>query len=109
MNDDVGPYARKRFLGPRLKKPAPVRLIDHGTSGLCANIDIVEISRLKEIQEIVHTISNVTSQQTISLTPSLAPLSSSFELLLHKFQEEYQSLKLDDVIVGAIGQVVSHY
>lgn len=109
MNDDVGPYARKRFLGPRLKKPAPVRLIDHGTSGLCANIDILEISRLKEIQEIVHTISNVTSQQTISLTPSLAPLSSSFELLLHKFQGEYQSLKLDDVIVGAIGQVVSHY
>lgn len=84
-------------------------LIDHGTSGLCANINIVEISRLKEIQEIVHTISNVTSQQTISSTPSLAPLSSSFELLLHKFQEEYQSLKLDDVIVGAIGQVVSHY
>nr|KIR84073.1 tuftelin-interacting protein 11 [Cryptococcus tetragattii IND107] len=65
-----------------------------------------KISRLKEIQEIVHTISNVTSQQTISSTPSLAPLSSSFELLLHKFQEEYQSLKLDDVIVGAIGQVL---
>lgn len=86
-----------------------MRPIDHGTSGLCADINIVEISRLKEIQEIVHTISNVTSQQTISSTPSLAPLSSSFELLLHKFQEEYQSLKLHDVIVGAIGQVVSHY
>lgn len=108
MSDGVGPCVRKRFPGPRLKKPAPVRLIDHSTSGLCANVNIVEISRLKEIQEIVDTISHVTTQQTVSSTPSLAPLSNSFELLIHKFQEEYQSLKLDDVIVGAIGQIVSH-
>ncbi|OXH30890.1 tuftelin-interacting protein 11 [Cryptococcus neoformans] len=66
----------------------------------------IKISRLKEIQEIVDTISHITTQQTTSSTPSLAPLFSSFELLLHKFREEYQSLKLDDVIVGAIGQIL---
>lgn len=85
-----------------------MRFIDHSASSLCANANIVEISRLKEIQEIVDTISHITTQQTTSSTPSLAPLFSSFELLLHKFREEYQSLKLDDVIVGAIGQIVSH-
>ncbi|KAK4686900.1 tuftelin-interacting protein 11, partial [Tremellales sp. Uapishka_1] len=65
------------------------------------------ISRLTKVQEVVVTISRLAAEQTSKQDePSLLPLAESFDALLHDFKDEYTVYKLDDVVVGAIGQVL---
>jgi tuftelin-interacting protein 11 len=62
---------------------------------------------LRNIQETVATVIGLASQEASAANPSLAPLTESFDRLVHDFHEEYVALKLEDVVVGAIGQIVS--
>lgn len=67
------------------------------------------IARIESIQVIVGAIAIIAAEQAASSDPSLVPLSESFDSLLTGFKEEYSSLLLDEVIVGAIGQVVCEF
>ena len=49
----------------------------------------------------------IAGQQVAQNQPSLELLRHDFDTLLHDFHQEYVSLNLDEIIVGAIGQVVS--
>jgi hypothetical protein len=62
---------------------------------------------LQRIQDITNDISTIAAQQISKSDPSLHPFAQSFDLLLHDFKAEYATYALDDVVVGAIGQVVS--
>ena len=64
------------------------------------------ISRIRSIQSIITDISSIASEQAVTSDPTLHPLTVHFDSLLHDFKDEYSSLALDEVIVGAIGQVV---
>ena len=64
------------------------------------------ISRIQSIQSIITDISSIASEQAVTSDPTLHPLTVHFDSLLHDFKDEYSSLALDEVIVGAIGQVV---
>jgi hypothetical protein len=68
---------------------------------------VTEIARLQKIQAIVAGISATVSQQIAASDLSLDPLTEKFGRLLHDFRDEYALLSLDEVVVGAIGQVVS--
>jgi hypothetical protein len=59
------------------------------------------------VQAHVTDISSLAAQQVTQSEPSIASLAKSFTSLLNDFKKEYEELGLDDVIVGAIGQVVS--
>ncbi|WVQ81525.1 hypothetical protein IAT38_003649 [Cryptococcus sp. DSM 104549] len=63
-------------------------------------------SRLRQIQSLVETISTLATEQAASPTPSLAPLAESFNSLVNDYSDEYKLLGLDDVVVGAIGQIL---
>jgi hypothetical protein len=65
------------------------------------------MARLQSIQTVVAAISSKVLQQTAASDLSLEPLTESFGRLLHDFRDEYALLSLDEVVVGAIGQVVS--
>jgi tuftelin-interacting protein 11 len=64
------------------------------------------IKRLSKVQELVKTISTLALEQSTHSHPSLAPLADSFNSLLDDFGAEYESEQLDEVIVGAIAQVM---
>jgi tuftelin-interacting protein 11 len=55
----------------------------------------------------ISDISTLAASQAAQPTPSLSPFAASFEALLGEFKDEYVKLDLDDVVVGAIAQVVS--
>lgn len=55
----------------------------------------------------ISNISTLTTTQVVQLSPSLAPLTASFDALLDQYEDDYLSMQLDDVIVGAIAQIVS--
>lgn len=65
------------------------------------------IARLQQIQKLVSGISQEASAQADTGDGSLDSLASDFENLLRDHKTEYRALKLDEVIVGAIAQVVS--
>jgi len=73
-----------------------------------AKIDETEkrINRLTKVQELVKTISTLAAQQSAQEHPSLAPLADSFNSLLNEYSAEYASEQLDEVVVGAIAQVM---
>lgn len=52
------------------------------------------------------TISTIVAEETAKSDPSLQPFTTSFDGLLNDYKDEYASLALDEVIVGAIGQAV---
>ncbi|WWD21052.1 hypothetical protein CI109_105533 [Kwoniella shandongensis] len=64
------------------------------------------ISRLKQIQTLVGTITTIAAEQAATPSPSLLPLTESFNTLIKDFKDEYRNYALDDVIVGAISQVL---
>lgn len=64
------------------------------------------IDRLTKVQETVSVISELATEQSTQAHPSLAPLSDSFKLLLDEYKDEYASEQLDEVVVGAIAQVM---
>lgn len=65
------------------------------------------IARLEKIQTHIAEISSLAAAQAQQSSPSLLPLATAFDALLQGFKEEYSKLDLDDVVVGAIGHVVS--
>lgn len=65
------------------------------------------IARLQQIQRLVSEISQEASAQADMGGGSLDSLASDFENLLRDHKTEYRALKLDEVVVGAIAQVVS--
>lgn len=73
--------------------------------GPCA--DLIGIARLEQIQSHVAEIASLATAQAQQASPSLVPFQAAFDALLQGFKEEYVKLDLDDVLVGAIGQVVS--
>lgn len=68
--------------------------------------DGTELKKLARIQVLVETISMLAKEQASNAEPSIVPLADSFNELLDKFGDEYGSLDLDEVIVGALAQVV---
>ncbi len=64
------------------------------------------ISRIEKIQSVISTIHGIVAAQAANSHPALDSFTESFDALLHDFKDEYASLALDEVIVGAIGQVV---
>jgi tuftelin-interacting protein 11 len=64
------------------------------------------INRLTKVQELVKTISTLAVEQSAQEHPSLLPLANSFNDLLDNYSAEYASEQLDEVIVGAIAQVM---
>ena len=64
------------------------------------------IARLTKVQETVSVISRLATEQSTQTHPSLMILSDSFNLLLDEFKAEYASEQLDEVVVGAIAQVM---
>lgn len=49
------------------------------------------------------------ASQAAQPDPSLGPLAPSFEALLGEYKDEYLAMDLDEVVVGALAQVVSFY
>ena len=64
------------------------------------------IGRLTKVQELVKTISILASEQSTKEHPSLSTLADSFNALLDDYSTEYASEQLDEVVVGAIAQVM---
>ncbi|KAK8843422.1 hypothetical protein IAR55_007079 [Kwoniella newhampshirensis] len=64
------------------------------------------IGRIKQVQTLVGQITKIAAEQATSASPSLLPLSDSFKTLMTDFKDEYKLYALDDVIVGAISQVL---
>jgi hypothetical protein len=62
---------------------------------------------LARVQILVETIANIAREQASHAEPSIAPLTDSFNELLNDFADEYEALDLDEVVVGALAQVVS--
>ncbi|ODN74686.1 hypothetical protein L202_07017 [Cryptococcus amylolentus CBS 6039] len=65
-----------------------------------------ELFRLQQIQQLVQNINDIATQQTATDSPSLDPLQANFNTLINSYKDEYKTLGLDDVVVGAIGQVL---
>ncbi|WVQ75429.1 hypothetical protein IAR50_005054 [Cryptococcus sp. DSM 104548] len=65
-----------------------------------------ELLRLQQIQQLVQSINDIATQQASTDSPSLDPLEASFNTLIDSYKDEYKSLSLDDVVVGAIGHVL---
>jgi tuftelin-interacting protein 11 len=59
------------------------------------------------VQSLVTRIATVSAQQSSHTVPSLSALTEDFNSLLSDYKDEYLSLALDEVVVGAIAQVVS--
>jgi tuftelin-interacting protein 11 len=64
------------------------------------------ITRLTAVQALVKSISSLASEQSTQAHPSLSPLTESFATLLDEYKAEYVSEQLDEVVVGAIAQVM---
>lgn len=65
------------------------------------------ISRLQQIHLIIDEVSGISKTLASSYEPSLAPFIPPFDRLLYEFPEEYTQYALDEVVVGAVGPVVS--
>lgn len=67
-----------------------------------------EIHRLQTIHGITQHISSLASNATIpDAEDPLEPFTVDFSKLIEDFREEYDEYDLDEVVVGAISQVVS--
>nr|ODN90675.1 hypothetical protein L203_01786 [Cryptococcus depauperatus CBS 7841] len=64
------------------------------------------ISRLRQVQVLINDIRATAEQQLSSRDASLEPFAGSFNSLINDYKDEYKSLSLDDVVVGAISQVM---
>lgn len=64
------------------------------------------IARLTKVQETVTNIAKLATEQSAQAHPSLTPLADNFDLLITEYKEEYASEQLDEVVVGAIAQVM---
>ncbi|KAL7421203.1 hypothetical protein Q5752_004088 [Cryptotrichosporon argae] len=64
------------------------------------------IARLEGVQELAKSIQALTFTEAAKPDPSLKPLTESFEALLSMYKDEYKSLALDEVLVGAIAQIL---
>lgn len=62
----------------------------------------LQLARLENIQILVSTISDLMAKST----QSLAPFTEDFSALITLYEQEYDSHQLDDIVVGAIGQVM---
>jgi tuftelin-interacting protein 11 len=65
------------------------------------------IDRIVKVQQVVAKITTIVAEQASQSDPSLHALTESFEALLSDHKDEYSALSLDEVLVGAIAQVVS--
>lgn len=70
---------------------------------------LLVVNKLEQIQEIIEEITSVAATQASQANPSLLPLSGLFERLLEQHKDDYTALDLDDVVVGAIAQIVSRF
>jgi hypothetical protein len=70
---------------------------------------LLVVNKLEQIQEIIEEIRSVAATQASQANPSLLPLSGLFERLLEQHKDDYTALDLDDVVVGAIAQIVSRF
>ena len=70
-------------------------------------LTVTEAARLEQIQVHIANIATLASAEASKPNPSLEALAPSFDALLNEFAAEYAAMELDDVIVGAIAQVVS--
>lgn len=70
--------------------------------------DFVGVARLEKVQECVSAISSVATQRASvnESNDALEGFNESFSSLL-SFKEEYRTMGLDEVVVGAIAQAVS--
>lgn len=64
------------------------------------------IARLTKIQETVAVIAKLATEQSTHTHPSLSPLADNFDLLLEEYKDEYATEQLDEVVVGAIAQIM---
>ncbi len=68
---------------------------------------ITEVVRLRAVQEVVKAIVAKTAELPGNVPKPLEPLSGDFTLLLEDYRAEYDDYELDEVVVGAISQIVS--
>jgi hypothetical protein len=61
---------------------------------------------VERIQAVVADLSKSVAEQSSKSDPTLQALGDSFRTLLDDFSDEYLQLGLDEVVVGAIAQVV---
>jgi hypothetical protein len=66
-----------------------------------------EIARLERINDVIADISQLAIEESSKREPTLDKLASGFDTLLDEYKAEYAALALDEVVVGAIAQVVS--
>ncbi|EIW66866.1 hypothetical protein TREMEDRAFT_69868 [Tremella mesenterica DSM 1558] len=65
-----------------------------------------ESRRLERISTLIESITTKAAAQAAHADPSLARLTEDFGILLNDFKDEYVALGLDDVVVGAIAQIL---
>ena len=69
-------------------------------------LTLPEIARLERINDIIADISQRATEEAMKANPKLQSLASGFDTLLDEYKAEYAALALDEVVVGAISQVV---
>lgn len=67
----------------------------------------IEILRLQQIHTLVDDISSISKTLASSYEPSLEAFTEPFDRLLYDFKDEYVSMDLDEIVVGAMAPVVS--
>jgi tuftelin-interacting protein 11 len=72
----------------------------------CAFRVVVEIARLQQIRMLVDEIGAISKTLSSAYEVSLEPFTEPFEKLLYEFKEEYVTMDLDEVVVGAMAPVV---
>ena len=97
----------RRRLSIREEQIARKKVEDATASELYIDKADLEIARLERIQDIVAFISQRATEEATKPAPSFSSLASGFDTLLDEYKAEYAALALDEVVVGAIGQVVS--
>jgi hypothetical protein len=66
-----------------------------------------EITELKAVQQIVQNIQDNIQQPTRSEAEPFTNVADDFSLLLSEYRAQYDEYQLDEVVVGAIAQLVS--
>jgi tuftelin-interacting protein 11 len=108
---DVAALAREGK-GVEEKKKWAMREAEPGTRALFRSflnfLLLTEIHRLQTIHAITQHISSLASTATaLDNADPLEPFTADFTKLIEDFRAEYEEYDLDEVVVGAISQVVS--
>jgi tuftelin-interacting protein 11 len=104
-----GPFARRKDLKGLKRQTKRVSARNEGVIQIISEfLLLAEIHRLQTIHAITQHISSLASTVTaLDTVDPLEPFTADFTKLIEDFRAEYEEYDLDEVVVGAISQVVS--